>query len=267
MNLQEYVIIPYSLKNTKSAENNRKDSIFIRIPRKIMIPLYSNLAIKSLWEKYVGLLENHPGFEIYFYNPRRQKIWMRKMFHNNTTKYTDLWEAFNRASTSITKRDIFLYSWLFMNGGVGISPEMIPKLSLSMITLKSIKSQLSIFFVRNGYFANDIMITTAKSDIFLRILRHCCNNILCNRASSPIERRVHLKDDSATGYFTIRKAFLEYIRNPRFKIPNTGFHTDTIRALSQDMKQKIFEENKEYNRNSVLLKQISLGYRDLHDNQ
>jgi hypothetical protein len=248
-----------------SINNELNNSIFLhKIPKKILIPIYSNLVTKPLLQELMNIIEKNPGFEIYFYNPKKQFIWMRKTFNSHQSNFSQLWETFQHAETYTTKRDIFVYSWLFMNGGISIFPELLPKIPLYNIKQKiNQNNPLTILFIEDGYFNNDVIITTPRAPFFIKLLEHSCNNILRNKASSPIQRKVHLEDDSATGKFTMRKAFLEYIKNPNYQIPSGGFKNNNICGLPQQLKTALFIENKELHENNRLLKQISLGYADL----
>jgi hypothetical protein len=267
MDLPKLFLLPNVLKNnSKVTEHIDKEilhnSIFSqKVPRKIVIPLYSNLTNKPLLEILLHIVKNNPDFEVYFFSPRKQNIWMRKMFHSHNSPIPNLWEAFQHADTYRTKRDIFVYSWLFMNGGISVFPELIPKMSLYNIRQKTLpNTPFSVFFIEDGYLINDVLITTKNAPIFKKILEYCIHNILRNRSSSPIQRKVHLPDDSITGKFAMRKAFLDYISNPNFKIPSSGFKNDIITGLPIQLKHSFFQENKVLYSANQLLKQISIGY-------
>jgi hypothetical protein len=267
MNIEHLFLLPPILKNNATIANPDilNNSIFsTKIPRKIVIPLYSNLVDKPLLDILLNVVKNNPDFEVHFYNPRKQYMWMKKIFHKHDSPISNLWDAFQYADTYRTKRDIFIYSWLFINGGISIFPELLPNMSLYNIKHKtSPNTPFTILFIEEGYFNNDIIITTPRAPILNKILEYCIHNILTNKSSSPIQREVHLPNDSATGKFTLRKAFLDYIGNPHFKIPKLGFKNNIIVGLTTEYKNRLFQENKALYATNNLLKQVSIGYHDL----
>ena len=193
---------------------------------------------------------------------------LRQSYEDHNGEIINIWNAYDNAPTPQDKYNIFIYSWLLHNGGVIMSPKLIPKISLFLITNKeNIKRKaLSVFFSDNGYFDNDLILSTPNANLIKAILYFITQNVNKNQLSSPIHKKVHLLDDTLTGKFAVRKSFLDFIQNPSFEISNEGFRTETISCLSQNHKSKIVTENKTYYYNCKILNFITIDYPEFINN-
>lgn len=261
----DIIFIPKTMKNNASYNETLKEnetSLFQIFPKKIVIAVPSNVMTKNFMDSVVEQLNFLPEFELGLYCPGDQKAFIKKNFYRDDYDLSFVWDAFCKETDDSIRRQLFNYAYLFINGGTAISPQFKLKTSLynMKISKKANVENFCVLFPEDSYLADEFIACSKGHQLIRGFLIKTCANILHNTVSEPLTKQVHTRYDEICGKYMMREMLAKMIKDPGFKIPDTGLSGKLLVIPPVGLKDSLFVLNATYSHSEKMLRKICMGY-------